>query len=91
MATFTTDADGAQEFVTFLLPRAEARVREVPALCGRAFELRDGGRRDLFVTGAGVVEAASAAVPVPAATGFALARDVGGRWVVETLGLPCAE
>jgi hypothetical protein len=52
----STEAEGAQEFVTYLLPRRagereDMRVREVEALSGRAFELAAAGRRDLLLLG----------------------------------------
>jgi Heparinase II/III-like protein/Heparinase II/III N-terminus len=63
---FSTEAEGAQEFVTFLIPRdagdVDVRVREIKAEGGRAFEVTDGGRRDLLLLRrAGVVEAAQVA------------------------------
>jgi len=54
---FSTEAEGAQEFITYLAPgvageRASVRVREVEALAGRAFELNvEAGRRDLLLLG----------------------------------------
>lgn len=50
---FSTEAEGAQEFVTFLVPRGagepDVRVREIEAEGGRAFEVTDGDRRDLLL------------------------------------------
>lgn len=50
---FHTEAEGAQEFVTFLIPRDAGedvvRVREIKAEGGRAFEVMDGERRDLLI------------------------------------------
>jgi Heparinase II/III-like protein/Heparinase II/III N-terminus len=54
---FSTEAEGAQEFVTYLLPRGagereEVGVREVEATAGRAFELAvEAGGRDLLLLG----------------------------------------
>jgi hypothetical protein len=46
---------GAQEFVTFMIPTpahsARVRVEEVEARGGRAFEVRDGERRDVLLVG----------------------------------------
>src|SRR5262249_19799205 len=48
---FSAQGDGDQEFVTFLVPRAahaaDSQVREIEARDGRAFEVCDGGARDL--------------------------------------------
>lgn len=48
VATRTAHAKGPQEFITFLLPRNEATVVEVPAATGRAFELRDAKSHRVF-------------------------------------------
>src|SRR5205085_971889 len=52
---FSSEASGAQEFVTFMLPKAaqgsRARVEEVEAKGGRAFEVLDGDRRDVLMLG----------------------------------------
>jgi hypothetical protein len=62
---FSTEAEGAQEFVTFLIPRdageGSVRMREIKAEGGRAFEVTDGDRRDLLLlrrTGGAMVETA---------------------------------
>jgi hypothetical protein len=49
VAAFTAHAQGPQEFVTFLLPREDATVQELPALARRAFEVRHGTAHDVFV------------------------------------------
>ncbi|MBA3442660.1 MAG: heparinase II/III family protein [Pyrinomonadaceae bacterium] len=58
IGVFSTMAEGAQEFFTFLVPRrteaAKAQVREIEAAGGRAFEVLDvldKGRRDLLLAG----------------------------------------
>jgi hypothetical protein len=55
--SFSATGTEAQEFVTFLVPRSAqspgARVREVRAANGRAFEFYDGEARDLLMIGDG--------------------------------------
>jgi hypothetical protein len=63
---FSSEAAGPQEFVTFMLPEpaqsARTQIEEVETKGGRAFEVRDGNRRDLLLLGGGgPVEAASVA------------------------------
>jgi hypothetical protein len=62
------EAVGAQEFVTFLVPRVAGdvgvRVREIKAEGGRAFEVRHGDRHDLLLlrrAGGPMVQAAQVA------------------------------
>ncbi|HKS28524.1 MAG TPA: hypothetical protein VJS44_11920, partial [Pyrinomonadaceae bacterium] len=59
--TFSAEAKGEREFVSFLVP--EATVREIECIGGRAYEMRRGSMRDLLLTaGEGErVEAASIA------------------------------
>ncbi|HEX3558981.1 MAG TPA: alginate lyase family protein [Pyrinomonadaceae bacterium] len=73
VCVFSSEASGAQEFVTFMLPKAaqsarsqvesaRSRVEEVAAKGGRAFEVLDGDRRDVWLLGdGGTVETALAA------------------------------
>ena len=54
--SYSAEATGATEFVTFLVPRvaghdAETRVRQIEAVNGRAFEMGEGARRDVLVLG----------------------------------------
>ncbi|PYS82031.1 MAG: hypothetical protein DMF67_14530 [Acidobacteria bacterium] len=63
---FSNEAAGAQEFITFMLPKpAQAprtQVEEIEARGGRAFEVLDGDRRDVLLLGdGGPVETASVA------------------------------
>jgi hypothetical protein len=57
VCVFSTEAEGPQEFVTFMIPTpahsARVRVEEVEARGGRAFEVRDGERRDVLLVGEG--------------------------------------
>jgi hypothetical protein len=54
---FSLTGTGSQELVTFLVPRAakapKVQVRQIEACGGRAFEVHDGGVRDLVMLGAG--------------------------------------
>src|SRR5947209_3599224 len=54
---FSSEAAGAQEFVTFMLPEpaqsARTQVEEIETTGGRAFEVLDGDRRDLLLLGDG--------------------------------------
>lgn len=63
---FSSEAAGAQEFITFMLPKAaqsaRSQVEEVEAKGGRAFEVLDGDRRDVWLLGdGGTVETSLAA------------------------------
>lgn len=57
--TFSASGTGAQEFFSFLLPRRareeKARVHEIEALGGRAFEIRRGDARDRLLVGDGAL------------------------------------
>jgi uncharacterized heparinase superfamily protein len=76
--TFVATADGAQEFITFLIPppatngAGVVRVREIEATGGRAFEF-DGGarRREVLLVGGGESDAG----------GAGLASDFAWVWV----------
>jgi hypothetical protein len=51
---YSSETTGAQEFVTFLIPRGaaskeEARVRQIEATGGRAFEVHGDGTRDVLL------------------------------------------
>ncbi|MBA2733122.1 MAG: alginate lyase family protein [Acidobacteria bacterium] len=55
---FTAMAEGEQEFITFMLPRASAQApksgaREIEAVNGRAFEVLNEERRDCLLLGRG--------------------------------------
>ncbi len=55
--SYSVEATGATEFVTFLVPQraagndANTRVRQIEAVNGRAFEMGEGARRDVLVLG----------------------------------------
>ncbi len=57
VCTFSASGAGAQEFFSFLIPRhaqeANARVHEIEAIGGRAFEMRDKASRDFLLAGSG--------------------------------------
>ncbi|HYY57753.1 MAG TPA: alginate lyase family protein, partial [Pyrinomonadaceae bacterium] len=58
VCVFSKKAEGAQDFVTFLVPIEAgdgdiARIRELEAEGGRAFEVTRGGARDLLLLGDG--------------------------------------
>jgi hypothetical protein len=79
---FSTEAEGAQEFVTFMIPTpaqsARARVEEVEARGGRAFEVRGGGRRDVLLVGGG----GAGETPLVASVGASLiASDFEWAWL----------
>lgn len=92
VAELMSNATGPHELVTFLLPGTSTNVREVSAVGGRAFEIRDGERRDLFATHAdGAVQVGELVVQTSELIGCGLARGGNGAWLVETLESACAE
>ena len=64
--SFTAEGAGAQEFITFLVPRRagdeKTCVREIEAEHGRAFEILDAGARDVLIVGGGGRTARAAGV-----------------------------
>ena len=56
VAAYSMQGVGAQEFITFLVPADAAsekrQVREIEAVCGRAFEVSQGSARDVLIIGA---------------------------------------
>ena len=57
VCTFRASGTGSQEFYSFLIPRrvkeVRARVQEIEAIGGRAFEIRDDGSFDVLLVGDG--------------------------------------
>jgi Heparinase II/III-like protein/Heparinase II/III N-terminus len=57
VCTFTVEAEGAQEFLTFIIPRAvhqdQASISVIDDVNGRAFEVRDADTRDVLMIGKG--------------------------------------
>ncbi|HZI87549.1 MAG TPA: alginate lyase family protein, partial [Pyrinomonadaceae bacterium] len=57
VSTFTVEAEGAQEFVTFMIPRAarqdQPSVRVLDRVEGKVFEVRDTNTRDVLILGQG--------------------------------------
>ena len=53
VGTFTVEGKGAQEFVTFMIPRNQVTVSKLDQVTGNAFEVRSMHARDVFMVGHG--------------------------------------